>query len=183
MNVWDATSAHPQQDLTKYELETMGETIESYRQKFHVYPRSMGDLAPMLTNQLGDFGPGGEFLDGWQRPFIFLDEGTNCVVISYGRDGKAGGNGLDYDLTSKNPNPKEARPTFKQFLYEMPTGGMIKSCLACGVLAALLAAFTVKVPDFSRQGVVSLAAKLGVTAICAVMVAVFISILHIPSGH
>ena len=106
---------------------------------------------------------------------------TTLVVTSYGRDGKPGGIGLDYDLTTENPDPKEARPTFQQFLHEMPTKGMILSCFVCGGFAGLLSFLIVKIPGLSRYEMIKLAFKLVVMVLAAVFMASVIAGLHIPT--
>jgi hypothetical protein len=183
-NACEAEASRFQQSYTQSELKEAADLIKSYHQTFKVFPETVVQIMS-VTNQsrylsdLANFG--GQ--DGWNRPLFVSNTGTSCVMISYGRDGKPGGKGLDCDLTSKDWEPQEATPTFSQFLHDMPTGGMIQSCLFCGGIAGLLAAWVIKLPDLSRTGVVTLIMKLAATTVGAVLVAGIISILHIPSGH
>ena len=149
--------------------------MESYRAKFGTAPRSIDDLYSR-TNPC-------PLVDGWDRPYTFSSDGSNSLVTSYGRDGKPGGRGLDCDLTSKNPTPKEARLTFEQFLFEMHIGKVILICLGCGGIAGLLAFLTAKIPELNFWGLSDLAIKLTYITGGAIFVAGIISILHMPSGH
>jgi hypothetical protein len=122
-------------------------------------------------------------LDGWGRALLFTVNQSNLVATSYGRDGKSGGSGLDCDLTTINWKPKEARPTFKQFLYAMPTGGMVASAVASGAFGFLIAVFIIKSEDFESENFFSFVGKLAAILICATFIAVVITALHVPSGH
>ena len=181
--IYDAAlETRDEQYMTQEFLSRMADTMEKHHATSGIYPKSMNEVRDMMTNEL-TVGPGNQLLDGWERPFNFSLTGSNCLVTSYGRDGKPGGQGLDCDLTSKDWNPKAAFPTFKQFLFEMNLEGVINSCLVCGGMAGLLALLTVKIPDTSRNGLIVLAIKLSLTTLGAVAVAVMISALHIPDGH
>ena len=180
-NARDA-DASPQQSVTRLQLKKINQTLTEYQQQFHAPPGSLAQLLAM-TNGVPSSSERSDLVDGWKRTFVFSSQGTDVLIASYGRDGKPGGKGLDCDLTNKNRKPKESLPTFRQFLWDLPTKGMIGSCLFCGLLAFLLSLFTVKAPELSRSGIVNLLIRLGATALGAVIVAVFISLLHIPSGH
>lgn len=180
-NAIDAPAARIQQYLTQDELRDLAKANLDYQKKFGEPARSISDLEKM-TNDLVVFDTQSDG-DGWHHPFVFSVSGTNVTITSYGRDGKPGGIGLDCDLTTANWAPPEARPTFEQFVYDMPTGGMIKTSIACGGLAFLLALFTIKIPTLSRSGFLRLALRLILTTIAAAFVATIITGLHVPSGH
>jgi hypothetical protein len=166
-----------EQYMTRLALKHIADSIAAYRHKFGVSPQSFDDLAK-LSN---DFSPEVEHpIDGWGHPMVLSINGTNLMVTSYGRDGKPGGIGLDYDLTTEDQDPQEARPTFQQFLYEMPTRGMIVSCFICGGLAGLLGFFIIKIPELSLNTMIKLVFKLMVMVLVAVFMASIIAGLHIP---
>jgi hypothetical protein len=171
-----------EQSHTQLYLGEIAVAAEDYRTEYHDSPRSINDLAK-LTNYAW-FTQRDNLVDGWHRPFIFSFDGSNFLAKSYGRDGKPGGVGLDCDLTTANPKPREARATFNQFLHNEPTRGMVSSSLACGALAFFLALFTIRTADFERYRLVSVILKLFATLVGATVVAVIITALHIPpSGH
>ena len=180
-NAIDAPLARMQQFYTQRELEGLGAAISEYEKRLGKAPHSINDLGAtnddsyVLNARLAG--------DGWHKPFIFSVSETNAVAISYGRDGKPGGVGLDCDLSSTNWSPAESRPTFQQFLYDMPTRGMIKSSFGCAALSFLLALFTTKAPPFTRSGIWRFALKIILVTVAAAFVATVITGLHVPSGH
>ena len=186
-NACNAELARPEQFFTQHNLRQIAKGIEDFHQKFGSYPHSLDDVRNSVTNQ--DYWVGSDvdgapkMVDGWGRPFLFSTNGNSCLLTSYGRDGLPGGKGLDCDLTSRDWAPKDARPTFYQFLHDMPVQGMINSCLVCGAMACLLALITIKVPNLESKGLFVLAVKFGATILGATLVAIIISGLHIPSGH
>ncbi|HXR04791.1 MAG TPA: type II secretion system protein GspG [Verrucomicrobiae bacterium] len=176
--------AYWQQWETRRALKDMSNAIAAYQQKFKVAPRTFEQIQAM-TNDVPEIGYWSEFgfTDGWQHPFIITNEGATCLVISYGRDGKPGGKGIDYDLTSENRNPKESVPTFDQFFYNREMQGMVDSSCVCGGLAALLSFLTVRVPNLTRRGLIVIAKSLCVTLVGTLFVTIMITAVHIPSGH
>jgi hypothetical protein len=169
---------------TRRALRDMSNAIAAYQQTFKVAPRTFEQIQAM-TNAVPEMERWSfvGFTDSWQHPFILTNEGTNCLVISYGRDGKPGGKGIDYDLTSENRNPKESVPTFDQFFYNKEMQGMVNSSYICGGLAALLSLLTVRVPNLTGRGLIILALSLCATLAGTLFVATMITALHIPSGH
>jgi hypothetical protein len=185
LNGRDARTGRLEQWLTQRQLRAIDLAITHYQASSKKPPTSIDELlkspheipSPSVRDD-------GVLLDGWQRPFLFKQDGSNVLVISMGRDGKPGGEGLDCDLSNKDWRPAHSVLTFGQFLWEMPkVRGMILSCLLCGVLAFVLAFATVKASHFTRLGLAALTKRIVATLIGAVVVAWFISALHIPSGH
>jgi hypothetical protein len=125
----------------------------------------------------------GEFSDAWRQPLIYTNQGTNVVAISYGRDGKPGGSGLDSDLSSLDPSPKESLITLHQFYFELPTGKIVAACILCAAMASAISLLTVRRIDLTIPGLVRTALILLATGFAALVTALTISALHIPSGH
>jgi hypothetical protein len=178
-----ASDAAREQWRTQYALLTFQRCITQYQQQFHASPNSLAQLVAM-TN--GVPPPADEYfsLDGWKRLFLFTSDGTNCLITSFGRDGKPGGHGLDCDLTSKDRRPEDSFPTFHQFLFEMPSlRGMIMVCIVCGGLAFVLCFSKARMPELTLPGLFLAGFRLGATIVGAFIVAVIISSLHVPSGH
>jgi hypothetical protein len=178
-NACKSNAARFEQYLTQRGLKDIAKAVGEYRQTYGTDPRSADDLAKMTNLAF----TAENNIDGWRRAFVFEFDNSNLVATSYGRDGKPGGVGLDCDLTSTNWAPKEAKPTFKQFLYAMPTGGMITSAVVSGALGFLIAVFVIKSDDFEGDNFLSFIGKLVAILICATFIAVVITALHVPSGH
>ncbi len=169
---------------TQRALTDMDKAITAYQTKFKADPTNFEQLASMTNAVPGvaEWSWAG-FTDGWSHPFVFSRDGTNCMIISYGRDGKPGGKGIDCDLTSKNPYTKESSPTFSQFFGNDEMRGMVGWSFACGGLAALLSFLTVRIPNLDKHGLIRLGLSLAATLIGAIGIASVITALHIPSGH
>lgn len=177
-NACEAPAAKIGQFQTQQRLKEIAAAVSEYRQTYGADPTSADDLAKMTNHSFE-----GNVLDGWRRPLLFAVDHSNLVATSYGRDGRPGGVGLDCDLSSTNWTPKEAKPTFKQFLNEMPTGGMIASSVVSGAFGFLIAVFVIKSDDFEGDNFLFLIGKLTAILICATFIAVVITALHLPSGH
>ena len=110
--------ARPQQWLTQYFLEEIRTDLTKYETKFGSPPKSLRELLT-LSNALENVNSAaqGQPSDGWKRPFLFTNVGSKLIALSYGRDGKPGGKGLDFDLTTTNIFDAQGHPTFSQFLY------------------------------------------------------------------
>lgn len=160
---------------TEQKLQEIAVAVAAYQQAWNACPESFEQLQSVGR----EFYP----LDGWNHPFVFSKEGTNCVVISYGRDGKPGGIGIDCDLTTLRPLPKESMPTFQQFWANERMRDIIRWCFICGAMAGFLSLITVRIPDLRPRGLGLLALTLLVTIIGAFFVAGIITALHVPNGH
>ena len=165
---------------TQWQLNEINADIQNYRGKYGKSPSSLAELLTISKHDSSWHGENGEPSDGWGRPFVFSFDGTNCLVTSYGRDGKPSGIGLDCDLTNVNPKPPQSLLTFDQFIKLRLATGIIRSCVFCGGLAFFLTVLTVKTPDLRGSGLVRLGLKIGATIIGALIAASFMAILEIP---
>ena len=120
------------------------------------------------------------------NPFQYTAEGNSYTLLSFGADGKRGGDGLDQD-TDVRDLPRNDQgyvplpfPTLRQFTFECRTGGVRLAC-ALGGVCAFIACFVAWKP--LRTGPVRAAIVLSLTLTACLVTAVFMSILHIPNGH
>lgn len=144
----------------------------------------------------------GEPIDWWRRPLHYWTDGTHYRVTSYGRDGRPGGVGLDYDLSSDDLEsgrtsthawpriPKQATPTFRQFLSDRgderyPGSGrmMALMCALAGLVAFVFGFVTLGAAVQTRQGVRGTLRRLVITIVGTVFLAMIITTLHVPTGH
>lgn len=184
--------------MTRGDIRLLDEAIQGYVTGTGSPPASLSEIriSARWFRSTGQYGGlvrrRGTFLDGWGRPYLYSVEGTNYLIVSYGRDGVPDGkNPLDADISSRDPHTlprfsgtmEQLTPSFRQFLFELPSTGMVLVCLVCGVLAFSLCMATIKPDelDWREPG----AAIARIIAIVAVTVLVsFIHIIgHIPSGH
>jgi general secretion pathway protein G len=83
--------------VARAQIDSLEKALDQYRLDKRRYPTAEEGLAavqPYLKKQLPN--------DPWGHPYIYKAAGTNgdFQVISYGRDGKAGGSGEDADITN-----------------------------------------------------------------------------------
>jgi hypothetical protein len=167
-------------------MKKIEQAINLYRQEKHRLPRTLGDLRILQDPQLR-LRDDGTIYDGWAMPFHYQVNGTNYVIISYGRDGKPGGVGVNADLTSNNLPSKSADILSpREFIeyFRMPDyHDAILTALFTGLLAALLclkvtgSEALVKMRPAGK--IVSLLVLLVATAYTAAMM----TFVHIHPGH
>ena len=188
LSAWRGPGTHPsfrsRQDNTQYRLRTIEQAIQRHIETTGKPPSALGELQEVREGRLW-VGRDGSVRDCWDRPVHYSVDGGKHLVVSYGRDGKPGGRGLDCDLSSADPTPPESLPTFGQFLLDLPTGSLVWTSVLGGVVVFLLAFCTIKKDLYATMpaGAISIAINLAVTVIAALLFASFISVLHIPTGH
>lgn len=95
------------QAAAKAQIELLGQALDQYRLDTGSYPSTQEGLNALMTN------PGQEKWDGpylkkslpmdpWGKPYLYQIPGTKGEydLLSYGRDGKPGGDGEDKDVTN-----------------------------------------------------------------------------------
>ena len=98
----------------KTDMRTISAALKMYRLDNGDYPTTEQGLAalaakPTLPPEPRNWSPDGYLerqpLDPWQRPYVYRYPGgaSGFDLMSLGRDGKPGGEGLDADLSDKAP--------------------------------------------------------------------------------
>ncbi len=175
---WVETGAAP--GLSPQQLRTATD-LYYIRSALKEYQRVSNAPAPSLAALTAFYPP--ELLDGWERPFQYESNEAGVVLLSYGRDGKRLGIGLDCDLTTRDPRPKASFPTFQQFLRDLPSGKMKAVSLLSGGTAFFLSLISARNLTFSVKGLLSFAFKISVIIAGATTVAFILCVLHVPTGH
>jgi hypothetical protein len=139
-------------------------------------PATLAELEVVKDFDLLDAN--GQVVDPWRHPYQYRAEGDGYILCSFGRDGSAGGEGLDADVYPSSAGRRLPSPTLRQFTFSMPTEGIRTTCILAGVCVALACI----APSRRRRGVGYLV-RVGATAVGALLIAGFLSALHIPSGH
>lgn len=146
-------------------------------------PKSIAELGTLDQSSLA-FDKNQDILDKWGRPFMYTVDGDKYLVLSYGRDGKPGGDGLDCDLSSDDICPARAQVPLRQFLFDVPSGGMVQVCAITGFFAFLLSLVVIKPADVCRAQAMVVAAKAVLMMSAAVAISVIIVMLHfVAAGH
>lgn len=159
-------------------LPAMVEAVAEYKNSNGSSPRSLTDLDGENNRWYQD----GVWIDGWGNPLASTYDGVTLLVTSYGRDGKPGGTGLDHDLTNLNPKPDASLPTFRQFLFQMPSGQIQMWCAVIGVVLFTVVLRESGKPKKKPQSVLSQAVEFIIVAIVASLVGGLLMVLH-TSGH
>lgn len=169
---------------TDFALQAIDEKVNAYRMKHGVLPRSLKQAGFVET----DNGSNSSAVDGWRHPFAYSVRGNQYFIVSYGRDGKPGGVGIDYDLSNVKPHPPEAFMTFPQFLAQPGYERMIGVCFISGILTFFIGWNIIKPKDSDKPASLKTDAKVLVIKLAAILLPTlfitFIMIqLHVPSGH
>ncbi len=90
--------------LAKSQVDTIASKIENYQQDVGSLPPDLGALVKAPGNSAGWLGPYAkeqELKDPWGHPLEYHVPGASGPfdLMSYGRDGKAGGDSVDADIS------------------------------------------------------------------------------------
>jgi general secretion pathway protein G len=87
----------------KTDIQTLSKAVELYRMDQGSYPEELNDL---MGSENEDGSEGRTYLkkmvnDPWENPYVYLPiDDQEYEIVSYGRDGEEGGEGLDADITN-----------------------------------------------------------------------------------
>lgn len=98
-------------DGTKIQMRQLGVYLEDFRRVCGFYPTTEQGLdalvsAPSGGRQCKNYDPDGFVKDrkipkdGWDADFMYESDGGKYVIRSFGADARAGGSGVDKDLSS-----------------------------------------------------------------------------------
>jgi hypothetical protein len=172
-------------EKTQSDLDAIWEEIAGFRAVNGRLPDTLLELERVKAKERR-VDIAGLPIDYWGNPYQYEVKGDDYSLSSYGRDGRAGGVGLDADIVPGTPGGRGNAPTLWQFAFEMPTGGMMAACLLAGVLAGLVWVVAVQEPvevGKTWPRLLAALAAMTVTFIVSLLAALFMSALHLPSGH
>jgi hypothetical protein len=170
------------QEMTRYELEEIRKEVERYRETSGRLPTNLAEL-DVVKDRKVRLDDRGRPVDYWDRPFHYEVDDGSYALYSLGRDGRVGGFGLDADLHAGKRDRATELPTLWQFTTQLNTEGIQLSCLLAGILAFPLCLLGVRRGEADRLSPVRVVFVHGLTAFFAVLTAVVISVVHLPSGH
>jgi general secretion pathway protein G len=97
------------QKAAKIEIGQISQTLDLFKLEVGRYPNSQEGLQALITAPAGVPNWNGPYWkkdtlpkDPWGNPYVYVFPGQHGPydIISYGADGKAGGEGADKDITS-----------------------------------------------------------------------------------
>lgn len=170
----------------RYIYEQLDEALSRYNREKGGFPDSLSDLADLENHNL-PFDESGELFwcDEWNHPFHYEKTPDGFRLGSLGRDGVAGGVGLDADLFfGEQLLGERTRLPPRQFLFETAGSGGV-------FMAAVLASFAAGYvwfcgPAKKQLRLRSLVMGVTVATVSAVLVAVFLAAFYVAasqSGH
>lgn len=78
------------------DIETLERALELYHAKTGRFPDTSAGLGVLVEARVLKQLP----RDPWHNNYVYLDEGSGPVILSYGADGTAGGEGENADISS-----------------------------------------------------------------------------------
>jgi hypothetical protein len=181
---WRATSvfelSHSPQTITWRIMNKIRDSVERYRQEKGKLPDDLSDVDVVKDKEVPVNGKK-QPIDIWGDPIHYQVDGMNLTLVSYGRDGKQGGEGYDADLRT-DQEPEFVKITLWEFTTASRTTGMKVCCVLGGLLAFPLCLMQSR-SSASRRSLITLLGGFTITAIFATFVAAVMSMVHFPTGH
>jgi general secretion pathway protein G len=90
------------QDAARSQISSLGSALDAYRLDVGQYPDSLEGLVRNTSSRSTWNGPylrGNVPNDPWGNPYIYQSTGRDFTLISYGADGRQGGEGNDADIS------------------------------------------------------------------------------------
>ena len=145
--------------------------LSDYAQKHGHYPDSLEHVP-----ELEDLVP----LDPWHRPYEYSKTEDGFSLLSFGRDGKPGGVGLDADFYLDEEGGPIIEPTLSQFLFEAAGGGTL---FIVAILASCFAGMTCYIASGSQRGqpvaIGSLLLSVAIAAVGAIVVSLVLVSIYL----
>ncbi len=115
------------------DIELLGIALGEYKAKQGGYPNSVKGLKPLVQEGLLKNIPS----DPWGRPYLYKSDGNISEVWSYGKDGVTGGDGSNFDFSSRTQeeNSKNTNMVFQEY-HGRPYGIIILS--VCSVFLVII---------------------------------------------
>jgi general secretion pathway protein G len=88
-------------NLAKAQVQTLAEKVQQYESDTGVLPGTLNELVQSdAGGWLGPYAKESELKDPWNHPFDYKVPGENQAfdLLSFGKDGKAGGSSVDADI-------------------------------------------------------------------------------------
>lgn len=99
--LWTIMSERSTKLRIESDLSILARALESYRHDHGAYPTPEQGLKPLIEQGRGKYiGPVELPKDPWGRDYVYRvpgETGTGFEILTYGRDGRPGGSGIDGD--------------------------------------------------------------------------------------
>lgn len=186
LNVTWRNAAGHAPDLQRYtrsKIEQVNDDIKAYRKKNGKLPASLDVLIEDPEDFAFNDKTNPMLFDAWLRPLEYKVNKNSYGLISYGRDAKPGGVGLDCDISINDMHPAGAKSPFLQVITDPWAFEMVKASAVSGIITFFLIFLLVRPQDLSQHRWGCLILKLVPTLYVAAIIATIITALDYPSGH
>lgn len=160
-----------------HDLDVIEKAVEDYRKAAGRLPVGLAELTESV-DQPSLNGDPIRAVDPWGHPYHYRVEGDRFVLDSHGRDGRAGGVGIDADVYPRSAGRRFEPATFRQFVFDLDSGMGRIACVLAGIFAGVVC-FTSAGKFRGRELFFSVIA----TMVGAAFVGSFLCALHILPGH
>ncbi len=169
-----------EQSATRSYINWMDRTVTDYRAENKTFPPDLRTIWPGE----GDKPP---LVDGWNRLLLYSTRGNGFLIESLGRDGVRGGVGLDADISNLSSRVVHLALPLDQQLSHPLGHTFALVAFVTGVMAAGLVFLSLGRVPINGASWAALALQLTLTfllaSLMAMVGALFIAVVHIPSGH
>jgi general secretion pathway protein G len=93
------------QDTARLDIGNIQNALKLYYTKKGKYPDTATGLRALVETQNLERIP----VDPWGNEYVYMNEGGKPVIVSYGADGVAGGEGSDADISSRDTGGAAAK--------------------------------------------------------------------------
>lgn len=159
--------------------------LDAFERSHGRYPDSLGELAGIdegrdLFDEAGRF----RYVDFWQNPYQYERTEEGYRLNSLGRDGQPGGKGLDADIEFDPQSHFLVKPTFGQFLFDLPDTGNALALALLTSLCAGLVCYRSTIPREGNRGV-RLHVVLNMTAVivASAFIAIILAFIYLTGEH
>jgi hypothetical protein len=175
---------------TNIDFQRLRDWLATYHLTHSKYPDSFEDL----ISSVDDFKDRRhepitrdsfrEFFDIWGSRIQYKRLNETYELRSFGRDGKPGGVGFDADLFADPSHLPVLRPSFSQFLAQLPgSGALFRVALISSVCAAAIAFATTKSRTGTPLSTSRLWANCAAVTVSASIVAAFLAFVYIIASE
>lgn len=157
--------------FTESVLESLLYEIDAFHRERGRPPAQLAELSSVRQGRyLRDAT--GAIVDGWGHPIVYRRDGSDWVLLSYGLDGQPGGEGLATDLRFRDRAPPA---TLRQFVFDLPTSGVLWTCILTGVCSGL-GMYSILRRSMRHE----LLSRFILTTLAALVVGLVMSVEHLP---
>ena len=144
----------------------MAAQVETYRRVHHSLPRTLADIFPVDGNS-------------YPHWLTYIVRGSKYTIVSYGRDGKPGGEWVDADQSSGDPPGRRAPSLlFWHFLFDVMPDLQTETVALTGFITLFVSSFMLRNATMKRNDIVAGAIPLLLVVAATTLVGAVLTAMH-----